>query len=100
MSRFHSFKDRSNRTPVPNPITITVKLFAIYQEAYGTSEAQWQFPMGTTIGAVRDRALAEHPKLEPWRDRTRLGLNLQFVGDDAPLQNGDEVVLIPPVSGG
>ncbi|MGB3200175.1 MAG: MoaD/ThiS family protein [Nodosilinea sp.] len=82
------------------PITVTVKLFAIYQEAYGTSEVQWPFPPGATVGAVRDRALTEHPKLEPWRDRTRLGLNLQFVADDTLLHDGDEVVLIPPVSGG
>ena len=86
--------------PVSAPINITVKLFAIYQEAYGTSEVQWQFPSQTTVGEVRDRVLAEHPALEPWRDRTRLGLNLQFVNDDAPLHDGDEVVLIPPVSGG
>ncbi len=86
--------------PTPNPITITVKLFAIYQEAYGRSEVQWQFYYGATVGSVRDRALAEHPKLEPWRDRTRLGLNLQFVANDTPLHDGDEVVLIPPVSGG
>ncbi|MBE9138945.1 MoaD/ThiS family protein [Nodosilinea sp. LEGE 07088] len=83
-----------------DPITVTVKLFAIYQEAYGLPEAQWQFPVGATVGDVRDRALTEHPKLEPWRDRTRLGLNLQFVADSTPIQEGDEVVLIPPVSGG
>lgn len=83
-----------------NPITVTVKLFAIYQEAYGVPETQWQFPAGATVGDVRDRALAEQPKLEPWRDRTRLGLNLQFVTDDTPIHDGDEVVLIPPVSGG
>ncbi|MGF1569597.1 MAG: MoaD/ThiS family protein [Nodosilinea sp.] len=81
-------------------ITVTVKLFAIYQEAYGQPELRWEFPAGTPVGAVRDRALADHPKLEPWRDRTRLGLNLQFVAPDTLLQNGDEVVLIPPVSGG
>lgn len=81
-------------------ISVTVKLFAIYQEAYGVPEAQWQFPAGAIVGAVRDRALTDHPKLEPWRDRTRLGLNLQFVADDTPLHDGDEVVLIPPVSGG
>ena len=81
-------------------ILVTVKLFAIYQEAYGVPEVQWQFPPGATAGDVRDRALGEHPQLEPWRDRTRLGLNLQFVADDTPLQSGDEVVLIPPVSGG
>ena len=83
-----------------NAITVTVKLFAIYQEAYGKPEVQWQFPEESTVGAVRDRALAEHPKLEPWRDCTRLGLNLQFVADNTPLHDGDEVVLIPPVSGG
>lgn len=85
---------------MPDPITVTVKLFAIYQEAYGRPEVEWQFSAGTTVGAVRDRALTEHPKLEPWRDRTRLGLNLQFVADDTLLHDGDEVVLIPPVSGG
>ncbi|NJL45275.1 MAG: MoaD/ThiS family protein [Leptolyngbyaceae cyanobacterium SM2_3_12] len=81
-------------------ITVTVKLFAIYQEAYGVPELTWTFPPGSPVGAVRDYALKEHPNLEPWRDRTRLGLNLQFVSDDTPLQDGDEVVLIPPVSGG
>ena len=85
---------------MPDPITVTIKLFAIYQEAYGTPEVQWRFPEGATVGAVRDRALSDHPQLEPWRDRTRLGLNLQFVTEDTPLQDGDEVVLIPPVSGG
>lgn len=85
---------------MPDPITVTVKLFAIYQEAYGVAEVQWRFPAGVTVGAVRDRALTDHPQLEPWRDRTRLGLNLQFVLEDTPLHDGDEVVLIPPVSGG
>ncbi len=82
------------------PITVTIKLFAMYQEAYGLSEVQWQFSAGATVGAVRDRALTDHPQLQPWRDRTRLGINLQFVTEDTPLQDGDEVVLIPPVSGG
>jgi molybdopterin synthase sulfur carrier subunit len=85
---------------VSDPITITVKLFAMYQEAYGRPEVQWQLPAEATVGMVRDRALTEHPQLEPWRDRTRLGLNLQFVSDDTLLHDGDEVVLIPPVSGG
>jgi sulfur-carrier protein len=87
-------------TSPPHPITVTVKLFAIYQEAYGLPEVQWDFPAQAPVAAVLDRALAEHPKLEAWRDRTRLGLNLQFVNSDTPLQDGDEVVLIPPVSGG
>ncbi len=81
-------------------ITVTVKLFAIYQEAYGTSELVWTFPAGAAVEAVRKRALAEHPELEAWRDRTRIGLNLKFVEPHTPMNEGDEVVLIPPVSGG
>jgi molybdopterin synthase sulfur carrier subunit len=81
-------------------IKVKVKLFAIYQEAYGVSELEWTFQEGEPVEAVRDRILAEHPELESWRDRTRIGLNLQFVNPATPMSHGDEVVLIPPVSGG
>ncbi len=81
-------------------ITITVKLFAAYQEVCGVSEMQMEFPTGTPVVAVRDRLITEHPQLSEWQNLTRFGLNLQFVEPDTLLQNGDEVVLIPPVSGG
>ena len=81
-------------------ITITVKLFAVYQEAFDVSELVLDFPDGTPVQAVCDRLIAEHPKLSKWREITRFGVNLQFVEPDTILQNGDEVVLIPPVNGG
>jgi sulfur-carrier protein len=83
-----------------NQIRVTVKLFAAYQEAYGVSELALEFPIGTTVRGVCDRLLAEHPELEVWRNLTRFGVNLQFVEPDTVLETGDEVVLIPPVSGG
>ncbi len=81
-------------------IHITVKLFAAYQEAYGLPELVLELPKGTTVAEVRDRLLSEHPELEKWRNLTRYGVNLQFVDPDTILQTDDEVVLIPPVSGG
>ena len=81
-------------------ITVTVKLFAAYQEAYRVPELVLEFPQDTPVVAVRDRLIAEHPQLAQWRDLTRFGVNLDFVEPDAILQDGDEVVLIPPVSGG
>lgn len=81
-------------------IAVTVKLFAAYQEAYSVPELVLQFPPGTPVSAVCDRLSAEHPELKQWRNLTRFGINLQFVEPDTLLQNGDEVVLIPPVSGG
>lgn len=81
-------------------IQVTVKLFAAYQEACGTSELQLQVPAEAPVATVRDRLIAQHPQLAQWRDLTRFGVNLQFVEPTTPLQDGDEVVLIPPVSGG
>jgi len=83
-----------------DPITITVKFFAIYREVYGVSELKWTFAAHSPVGAVLDRVLTEHPQLEPWRDRTQLGVNLQIVPATTALAAGDEVVLIPPVNGG
>ncbi len=88
------------KTDMPETITVTLKLFAIYQEVLGVPETQLTLPVGTTAGEVRDRLLTEHPQLAPWRDLTRFGINLQFAEADSPLQAGDELVLIPPVSGG
>ena len=81
-------------------VQVTVKLFAAYQDAYGVSELVLEFPEDTPVGAVRDRLIAEGPSLERWRELTRFGINLSFVEPDVRLKNGDEVVLIPPVSGG
>jgi sulfur-carrier protein len=81
-------------------INITVKLFAAYQEAYGVPELKLSFAQSTTIRDVLERILKEHPELDRWKNITRFGVNLQFVEPDTFVQDGDEVVLIPPVSGG
>lgn len=83
-----------------DPIPVTIKLFAAYQEAYGVPELELELPAGTTVAQVRDRLIAEHPTLEEWRDLTRFGVNFEFVEADWVLQAHDELVLIPPVSGG
>jgi sulfur-carrier protein len=81
-------------------LKISLKLFAVYQETFASSELDLEFPAQTSVGEVLEWAIAQHPQLETWREVTRFGVNLQFVDPDAILQDGDEVVLIPPVSGG
>jgi molybdopterin synthase sulfur carrier subunit len=81
-------------------ISITVKLFAAYQEAYGVPELTMEFPRNTPVVEVCDRLIQENPELLKWRHFTRFGINLRFVEPETLLEDGDEVVLIPPVSGG
>jgi sulfur-carrier protein len=81
-------------------IPIQVKLFAIYQEVLGTDHLDRQIPIGTTAGQVLAQIIDQYPSLTPWQAVTRLGVNLQFVPPETVLEAGDELVLIPPVSGG
>ncbi|MCL2933081.1 MAG: MoaD/ThiS family protein [Trichodesmium sp. MAG_R03] len=84
-----------------NPkITITLKLFAAYQEAYKVPEVQLSISPGTSVSQLLENIISQHPELEKWRDTTKFGINLNFVPPETILQDGDEVVLIPPVSGG
>jgi molybdopterin synthase sulfur carrier subunit len=81
-------------------INVVVKLFAAYQEAYDAPELKLSLPELTPVKAVLDNLVRERPELERWRNLTRFGVNLHFVEPDTPLHDGDEIVLIPPVSGG
>lgn len=81
-------------------ITVTIKLFAVYQEAFDAAEISHQFPLNTPVSAVLDKLILDRPQLAQWHDVTRFGINLEFVEPSRIMLDRDEVVLIPPVSGG
>jgi molybdopterin converting factor small subunit len=72
---------------------ITVKCFARYRDLLGFAERQ--LPMAPTLGELlQDPSLAALPK------DALLAVNQSFADRAAPLADGDEVALMPPVSGG
>jgi sulfur-carrier protein len=81
-------------------ITVTVKLFAIYQEVYGVPEITLNFPEKVPVKTVLDEIVKIHPQLKKWQTITRFAINLNFVDPHTLIQNQDEIVLIPPVNGG
>jgi sulfur-carrier protein len=81
-------------------IQVSIKLFSVYQEIIGESEITQNLPVGTAAGDVLQQLVDRYPQLAQWKSVTRLGVNLDFVEADRTLQDGDELVLIPPVSGG
>ncbi len=85
----------------PDPqITVIIKLFAVYQEAFGTAEITRQFPPDTPVCAVLEQLILDRPTLAQWREVTKFGINLEFVDPNTIISDRDEIVLIPPVSGG
>lgn len=49
---------------------------------------------------MMDMVMEKHPEMAKARDSLRMAVNEEFVGADAELCDGDEVAVIPPVSGG
>ena len=81
-------------------ICVKVKMFAIFQEVFATDEMQITLEVGAPVSQIFDHLVSQHPNLERWRSLTRYAVNLNFVQPHTVLANGDEVALIPPVSGG
>jgi sulfur-carrier protein len=81
-------------------IKVTVKLFAAFQEAIAGSEIILALAPNSPVHQVYDELVLQYPNLEKWRSLTRFAINLEFVDSHTLLQDGDEIALIPPVSGG
>lgn len=55
---------------------------------------------GLSARALLEQLTARHPALGPLLPHLRVAVNQQFVGLDAPVPEGAEVALVPPVAGG
>ena len=77
---------------------IRVRLFASLREKVGASELEVSLDRGATVADVSSRLRAEHPTLAAARFAT--AVNRAYATPDRVLADGDEVALIPPVSGG
>ncbi len=77
-----------------------VLLFATYREIVGEKEVSWTADPGLTLGQFLDAFLAAHPRLAPHRGSMMVAVNLAVAEPSVVLREGDEVALLPPVSGG
>ncbi len=82
------------------PTKLTLLFFAAARDIAGTGELRIEVPPGTRIGAVRDKLAAEYPGLKPLLAVCRFCVNSDYAPVDASLKDGDEIGVIPPVSGG
>jgi molybdopterin synthase catalytic subunit len=80
---------------------VTVRLFAILRERAGSDSIEIELPEEATVGDAFDR-LSAAPTIGELVDRLplRMAVNREYVGGDTPIARGDELALIPPISGG
>ncbi len=75
-------------------------LFAGYREAAGRSRLELKLPKGATVGDMARAVTEMHPAIPCAPERIVAAVNGEYSGQDHVLCEGDEVALIPPVSGG
>ena len=77
-----------------------VRLFARLSELAGTREAEVELGEGLTAGEVYRLLCGEYPALSGLNGSIRYAVNGEYAEAGHPVGEGDEVALIPPVSGG
>lgn len=81
-------------------IRVRVRLFAVQRELAGTRELTVELADGATIEDAWEAVVARHPALRPGRPYVRFARNAAYAPPETTLAEGDEVAMIPPVSGG
>ncbi len=79
---------------------IKVKFFAILRERAGTAEVTKDIRDESTVMDLWQALQQDFPKLNVTGIRLLYAVNQNYVSPDFKLSDQDEVVFIPPVSGG
>ncbi len=79
---------------------VQVKFFATLRDTVGSKEMRIEVPEGATVAILLDHLASKFPGLDAHRSTLLTAVNLEFESPDHRLQRGDEVALMPPVSGG
>ncbi|MBI3745312.1 MAG: molybdenum cofactor biosynthesis protein MoaE [Chloroflexi bacterium] len=79
---------------------VRVRLFALQRELAGTRELTLELPAPATIADAWAALVAAHPVLAPGGTSVRFARNGAYAPATDALLDGDEVAMIPPVSGG
>ena len=79
---------------------VAVRLFAAARDLAGRGEVEIELPPGADVAELRQALAAHLPALAPLAARSLVAVNAEYASDSTPVAEGDELALIPPVSGG
>jgi molybdopterin synthase catalytic subunit len=81
-------------------MTVTVLLFASLKDAAGVPQLEAAVPENADVQWLLAHLGERFPAMARWASHVRVAVNQEYVANDHVLSEGDEVALIPPVSGG
>ena len=81
-------------------LEITVRLFAVYRDRIGESTLNLRLEEGTSVAQLAEQLVASYPHVFPRAKDLVVAVNQEYADHSQLLSGGDEIALIPPVSGG
>lgn len=79
---------------------IQLRYFAAVREIMNAGKQTIELSEGATVQDALDQLTSSEPRLAPLNKAIMLMVNQEYVSGDSELHDGDELALIPPVSGG
>ena len=79
---------------------LVIRFFALYRERAGTNTHRLELPEGATVADLTGEVRRLFPRLAPPDVQIVVAVNADYAEAETVLQDGDDVCLIPPVSGG
>ncbi len=79
---------------------VRVLFFGMLKDWVGRSDDSLDLPEGATLGDVVQHYESRIPRLKDFAASIAMSVNQEYAGPESRLKSGDEVGLLPPVSGG
>jgi MoaE-MoaD fusion protein len=96
----HSAGSATSDCYILEPMRVRVLLFGQLRDIIGRREDSLELPAGSTVASVAEHYAATYPRFKVISRSIACALNQEYVPASAGLADGDEVGLLPPVSGG
>jgi molybdopterin synthase sulfur carrier subunit len=79
---------------------VQVRVFAMVRDIVGAELIDVEVPDAATAGEVRGALVSRYPELQSVAGFLKMAVNAEFAADATRVYAGDEIVVLPPVSGG
>jgi len=79
---------------------VRLLFFATLKDIVGARQLQIDLPAGSTIADLLTRLESSYPRFKDYRPVLLTAINEDYVDKNARINEGDEVAIFPPVSGG